>query len=113
MTRLEQDRAAALEASRVSQAKAKRENAAHTPGPWAAGRKTISGLNHRVYAKDAILIADCDGQQGYASALADARLIAASPDLLHALIMMLDAYEIPSVRAMARAAIAKAIGEQP
>ena len=31
MTRIEKDRAAALEASRVSQAKAK-----HTPGPWKA-----------------------------------------------------------------------------
>ena len=36
MTRIEQDRAAALEASKASQAKAKRENAKHTPGPWKA-----------------------------------------------------------------------------
>ena len=34
MSRLETDRAAALEASKASQAKAKRENAKHTPGPW-------------------------------------------------------------------------------
>ena len=34
MSRLERDRAAALEASKASQAKAKRENAKHTPGPW-------------------------------------------------------------------------------
>ncbi len=39
-------------------------------------------------------------------------LIAAAPDLLTALIQMLDAYEIPSVRQQARAAIDKAIGEQ-
>lgn len=43
---------------------------------------------------------------------ADARLIAAAPDLLEALIQMLDAYEIPSVRQQARAAIAKATGDQ-
>jgi hypothetical protein len=39
----------------------------------------------------------------------DARLIAAAPDLLNALIQMLDAYEIPSVRQQARDAIDKAI----
>jgi hypothetical protein len=32
MSRLETDRAAALEASKASQARAKRENAKHTPG---------------------------------------------------------------------------------
>lgn len=34
MSRLERDRAASLEASKASQAQAKRENAKHTPGPW-------------------------------------------------------------------------------
>jgi hypothetical protein len=42
---------------------------------------------------------------------ANAKLIAAAPDLLNALIQMLDAYEIPSVRQQARDTIAKATGE--
>ena len=39
-------------------------------------------------------------------------IIAAAPDLLNALIQMLDAYDVPSVRQQARTAIDKAIGEQ-
>lgn len=37
----------------------------------------------------------------------------AAPELLDALVMMLDAYEIPAVRDRARAAIAKATGDTP
>ena len=36
MIRAERDRLAGLEESKASQAKAKRENAKHTPGPWEA-----------------------------------------------------------------------------
>ena len=45
--------------------------------------------------------------------LPNARLIAAAPELLEALVMLLDAYEIPSVRERACAAITKATGDTP
>lgn len=116
MTRTERDRPAALAASEASQAQAKRENAKamHTPGPWVAGRKHLRGLEHRVYAGQ-ILIADCDGHQGYTRALADARLIAAAPDLLEVLQAIINdglhCDVVPHLHAKARAAIAKATGE--
>ena len=102
-------------------------NAKHTPGPWELqkplfgeqhiyvhsensvnGRKVLSGRQH-------ICVVPYEGKKGAAAYHemfnANARLIAAAPELLEELIMMLDAYEIPAVRARARAAIAKATGD--
>ena len=93
MTRLEQDRAAALEALRVSQAKAKRENAmqsSFTPGPWVV--RTIDKSLATVETQDGEYIICNAGQlrgddwkTEHAERKANARLIAAAPELLDAL----------------------------
>ena len=77
-------------------------NSKHTPGPWLRMGRSI-GVGAGEIATVWELL---DGR-----AIANARLIAAAPDLLDALVMMLDAYEIPAVRDRARAAIAKATGD--
>lgn len=78
----------------------------HTPGPWRIG----DGESSRVY-----LVNGPDGAIGevvYADARnpADARLIAAAPDLLAALEECVSTLR-PYYRNIARAAIAKARGE--
>ena len=91
MSRLERDRAAALEASKASQAKAKRENAKirHTPGPWEA---VIQPGCHAVIAslsggpKAVAIIGNNTPDDGNEPMrFANARLIAAAPELLEAL----------------------------
>ena len=61
----------------------------HTPGPW---RITTDFIG--VYDKDARCIADMDSESaheiGYDESLANARLIAAAPDLLAALEAVID-----------------------
>jgi hypothetical protein len=92
----------------------------HTPGPWTVEGTQIYapwGDKRRVIAKTGQTYAWGDG---YAMAEADARLIAAAPDLLAALQEGLrERPSKPGVIAeywdwmdMARAAIAKAIGEK-
>ena len=86
MSRLEQDRAAAPEASKASQAKAKRENAKirHTPGPWSV--EPIDYGCFDVKCEFGYFIATChDGVRGTRNADVNARLIAAAPELLDAL----------------------------
>ena len=90
MVRLEQARAASLEASRVSQAKAKRENAAHTPGPWVV--RTIDQSLATVETQDgeyiicnAAQLRGDDWKTEHAERKANARLIAAAPEMLDAL----------------------------
>lgn len=79
-------------------------NSKHTPGPWLRmGRSIGDGAGEIATVWERL-----DGR-----AIANARLMAAAPELLGALIAMLDAYELPSVRASARAAIAKALGDTP
>jgi len=91
-------------------------NAKHTAGPWA-----VKGSNPpRVYARDGYdIIAACDSimEMTHEQELANARLIAAAPELLAALeqcLKIVDAYRRRSggdgdIAAMnARAAIAKA-----
>ena len=120
MTRTEQDRAAALEASRVGQARAKRENAAHTPGPWMV--EPLGSACFEVKCECGYFIATChDGVRGDRNADVNARLIAGAPDLLAALqriVAVLDKQvasphlaERASPLAQAKAAIAKATGE--
>ena len=125
MSRLERDRAAALAASKASQAKAKRENAKHTPGPWEA---VIQPGCHAVIAslsggpKAVAIIGNNTPDDGNEPMrFANARLIAGAPDLLAALqriVAVLDKQvasphlaERASPLAQAKAAIAKAIGE--
>ena len=94
--------------------------AAHTPGPWEVR------LLDMVYSKAGRLIADCECEQSRPSApvsedLANARLIAAAPDMLEALqnarnvLAGLIAGDLKSISAdspaltQIRAAIAKAV----
>ena len=92
MNRLEQDRAAALAASKASQAKAKRENAKirHTPGPWVV--RTIDQSLATVETQDgeyiicnAAQLRGDDWKTEHAERKANARLIAAAPEMLDAL----------------------------
>ena len=122
MSRLEQDRAAALEASRVSQAQAKRENAKHTPGPWLAKPTGPWDGWDGWSVEDASgsVVCDAHGSQLSGTREANARLIAGAPEMLEAL----KAYEawadktickdveLSGIRKQIRAAIARATGEQ-
>lgn len=86
----------------------------HTPGPWAFDPETS-----RVFDADLWYVAEIDPE--YASGTeANARLIAAAPDLLAALVRIasegldlrtLNAYDAHGFANIARAAIAKATGE--
>ena len=127
MTRLEQDRAAALEASRVSQAEAKRENAAHTAGPWGT---YVNKWPDEVVIRSMFPDGSERAQVAITNA-SNARLIAAAPDLLEALQSVwlwaenqsdaqskgghetFDLLMLREQRDIARAAIARATGEQP
>lgn len=108
----------------------------HTPGPWkvvmpdeddkfdteiVVGMKSFLDNPGRYRSIDRWLSETCvgPGEKGYEEHLANARLIAAAPDLLEALVMVRDADEdskrdllsrIPSAaRAKIDAAIAKAV----
>ena len=92
MSRLETDRAAALAASKASQAKAKRENAKirHTPGPWVLRTigqplATVETQDGRYIIGHAGQLREDDWKTEHAERKANARLIAAAPSLLDAL----------------------------
>ncbi len=89
----------------------------HTPGPW-----KVSGKNPpMIYARAGLdIVAQCDsaGEMTRDQEAANARLIAAAPDLLAALLALLsDKYLADPINADrmagAKAAIAKAAGSQP
>ena len=89
MTRAERDRLAGLEESKASQAKANLENAKHTPGPWEA---VIQPGCHAVIAslsggpKAVAIIGNNTPDDGNEPMrFANARLIAAAPEMLDAL----------------------------
>ena len=97
----------------------------HTPGPWyringsdiftEVGAPNASGI--KAPRNDGWMVADCDmGSLGFDEVTANARLIAAAPDLLTALEMVLDDPESldgrPRTYSAARAAIAKARGDK-
>ncbi len=98
----------------------------HTPGPWAVshgydGSMSVDTVNHvRLNLTTAckVVVADiCKHEMAeHFSAEANARLIAAAPDLLEALKMVLDDPNAldgrPRTYEYVRAAIAKAIGEK-
>jgi hypothetical protein len=80
----------------------------HTPGPW----KT-NGDPYVSTADGKRSIAFCDTRHGYEDR-ANARLIAATPDLLNALMALADVAERKGIPCdAARAAIAKATGGNP
>ena len=144
MTRLEQDRAAALEASRASQAKAKPDNAAHKCngtifGDYWPYRCGVTAKHEHegswyckthhpptVKAKDAARSAKFSAKSDAERDAAQAKKLAADEqkqradcydDLLEALRLIAtaenSALDLAYCKGIARAAIAKATGEQP
>ena len=112
MNRADTDRAAALEASKASQAKAKRENAAHTPGPWTV--EPLGSDCFEVKCERGYFIATChDGVRGERNADVNARLIAESPNLVFQLLSAANYIDALGGDSKSyRAAIARATGEQ-
>lgn len=95
MTRTERDRPAALAASEASQAKVKQENerASHTPGPWFTKREGFSTIyvEARIGGGWVQEIAACGPTaNGSTEQDANARLIAAAPEMLAALKAIVD-----------------------
>ena len=103
-----------------------REEIKHTPGPWTVGETRrykhsggIDGTEVAVHYGPAgnrgNCIAFAYGHGASGDAEADARLIAAAPDLLAALMMVLDDPQAldgrPRTAECVRSAIAKATGE--
>ena len=91
----------------------------HTPGPWTANKPTQSNGRAEVYAGPMLVaqafnwLLDAEGDE---QCWADARLIAAAPELLEALKRIADPRNVHfagDAQVVARAAIAKATGEQP
>ena len=119
---------AALRASTEAQARVKRENAKHTPGPWVV--RTIDQSLATVETQDgeyiicnAAQLRGDDWKTEHAERKANARLIAAAPELLDALQSIAEccnedrtardyASRQTEIRGIARAAIAKATGEE-
>jgi hypothetical protein len=94
----------------------------HTPGPWEVKPYAWQRGNVSVFAPKfgrapygaCVAYTPCsDGVGGAEGALANARLIAAAPELLEALKRLLTDEDYPQAERVARAAIAKATGEQP
>ncbi|WON88696.1 hypothetical protein [Delftia sp. UGAL515B_04] len=90
---------------------------AFTPGPWKVSFSRFS----RVTAENGALIAKCEKLDSLTNLEANARLIAAAPELLEALRKLADAYErlkppgypLLDPEKQARAVIAKATGSTP
>ena len=90
MNRADADRAASLEASKASQANAKRENAKHTPGPWVVqtidqSQSTVETQDGEYIICNAAQLRGDDWKTEHAERKANARLIAAAPEMLDAL----------------------------
>ena len=118
MSRLERDRAAALKASKASQAKAKRENAmqsSFTPGPWVVHPTTHHPAVRSVGTSDTgpRRICTVGSMNGNPVDKKNARLIAAAPELLEALqfVMAASGEQLSTAFEQAQAAIAKATGD--
>jgi len=98
------------------------ERTQHTPGPWRVDNKAFGGSEVGaelvIYSSRGIVAMACTIHEGLVNAEANARLIAAAPDLLAALEALYDQEDwnnedVPanSPIGMAAAAIAKAKGE--
>ena len=86
MNRADTDRAAALAASKASQAKAKRENAKHTHGPWAYHNTPTPFIHVNAGGLPICQIYTSTAHgQSMGEQFANARLIAAAPEMLAAL----------------------------
>ena len=117
MTHIERDRPAARAASEASQSKAKRENAQHTAGPWThEGHGDITGIENDPARGCVGKVDVCSvymrvvpGRQD-----ANARLIAAAPDLVFQLLSAANYIDALGGDSKShRAAIAKALGDTP
>jgi hypothetical protein len=91
----------------------------HTPGPWSAFNYSwcetsiiAQGFDHGICSLDINHATEESQEADEAQMAANARLIAAAPDLLAALIAVLHSKDKQGLD-LARAAIAKATGEQP
>ena len=85
----------------------------HTPGPWKLDGAANTGDLDIISPTGRIAMLDCEFSEASEDVLtADARLIAAAPDLLHALrVIDSNAAESPEwIRRVTRDAIAKATG---
>ena len=89
----------------------------HTPGPWTVSPSAKASTLTRVFDKTGKLVASANGpglSEG-GEAESNARLIAAAPDMLQALLVLRSYFEgkgqIPNALAPAIAAIAKATNE--
>lgn len=89
-------------------------SAQHTPGPWVISYPSRRSRPH-IRTPDGIYVMDGGSGSSRPSVrqLADARLIAAAPELLEALQMLLEFPNTGPATSAARAALAKATGEQP
>lgn len=122
MTRALKDLPAARKASAEAQAKVKAENAKHTPGPWVVrtidqSLATVETQDGRYIIGNAGQLRADDWRTDHIERKANARLIAAAPELLEALVDVMFRH-VPfenksAYAAKARAAIAKATGETP
>ena len=112
MNRADADRAASLEASKASQANAKRENATHTPGPWVVHPTAHHPAVRSVGTSDTgpRRICTVGSMNGNPVDKKNARLIAAAPELLEALqfVMAASGEQLSTAFEQAQAAIAKA-----
>ena len=114
MNRADADRAAALEASKASQAKAKRENAEHTPGPWVVHPTAHHPAVRSVGTSDTgpRRICTVGSMNGNPVDKKNARLIAAAPDLVFQLLSAANYIDALGGDSKSyRAAIARATGE--
>ena len=70
----------------------------HTAGPWHIDEDTRDGMewNRHIYAGADNRVCFMSNDEGLGHGLANARLIAAAPDLLDALRMWLDIHETPA-----------------
>lgn len=81
----------------------------HTPGPWEIAEQSESHDMIQIETSDGYAVADVRNRNGFPQNLANARLIAAAPDLLAALIGVVRVAGRATVEFdAARAAIAKA-----
>ena len=90
----------------------------HTPGPWHLAEVENGSIKHMVPVGPdgyslCTVVHDGDTPFGAIYMDADARLIAAAPELLEALQMLLEFPNTGPATSAARAAIAKATGERP
>ena len=89
---------------------------AHTPGPWSVQGDRDSGMQELHIVQDAVVdaeIAVVYPMLGYAKAdIANARLIAAAPEMLAILELVEQVIEGPTLLAKVQAVIQKARGNQ-